>query len=99
MPFTFSPAPKGTRINLHIHVNENGKQMYQVLHLGFFPTKMAVAVARKLDARTIAFHTTFPHQVGRVDVVTCAMAEDNADNLRFATYEYQPRRVPEAVDA
>jgi hypothetical protein len=88
-----------TRINLHVHaLNGDSAAVVHVLHIGFFPTRIASQVAAHLNARGIAFNSDVPRQSGMVDVVTCVMRlggtlDPHGPEVVTASLDYEPPRA------
>lgn len=88
-----------TRINLRVHaLSKDNPNVYHVLHIGFFPIRIANQVAAHLNARGIAFHSDVPRQSGKVDIVTCVMRlggtlDPHGPEVVAASLDYEPPRA------
>jgi hypothetical protein len=82
------------RINLHVYVREeDGCLGYCVIHLGFFPQRVAGAVAASVNAASIAFGRC-AGEIGKIDVVPAFSVDGESwdDSAPSRTVTYGVRR-------
>lgn len=88
-----NPTGRDTRVNLHVYAQEEGRRVFHIVHVGFFPHKIADAVVERLDARGLAYCSRVQNQTGTVEIVTHRMDTlDPAPTDTTKFIQYEPRR-------
>jgi hypothetical protein len=76
------PIKSKIRVNLHVFARDGdgeGRAVYNVVHVGFFPRGVVASVVENIAAAGLAYHAGGRGQIGHAEVVTYDMALESHD--------------------
>jgi hypothetical protein len=79
------------RVTLRVYV---GETEYRTIHVGAFPPQLVAGVASGLDARSLAYYSRIPGQIGRADIAVARAQGQRCEEERVEwQHYYEPATV------